>query len=262
LTFFVVGVPGLLIAALMLFTVREPERKGRAVITPGQAENDTAVPIGEVIKFLLDRKRAMLSHILGMSIYIMVIFSLNVWGPTYLIRTFDYSRGTAGWIMGVAMILGGTLGLLVGGTLADKWYSKGQLDAYSRVILISALCAIPFIIMLGFAGSSTVAIVCLSGGLFFSSFQGGIAGGVIQLMVPNQMRGQAVALYFLCANLLGLGLGPTVVALTTDYVFKSDAAIGQSIALSAGILTPIAIAIMWSGLKQVRSAIEIAQDWH
>jgi MFS family permease len=262
MTFFVVGAPGLLIAALMVFTVKEPPRKGRAVVAPEQAENNAAVPIREVIRFLLDRKRAMLSHIMGMSVYIMVVFSLNVWGPTYLIRTFDYSRGTAGWVMGTSMILGGTLGLLIGGTLADKWYSKGQLDAYSRVILISALCALPFIVMLGFVGTPTMAIVCLSGAIFFSSFQGGISGGVIQLMTPNQMRGQAVALYFLFANLLGLGLGPTVVAATTDYVFKSDAAIGQSIALSGGILTPIAIVIMWSGLKQVRAAIQIAQDWH
>lgn len=51
--------------------------------------------------------------------------------------------------------------------------------------------------------------------------------GTPQLMAPNRIRGQLAALYFLCANLVGLGLGPTTVALTTDFVFGADAAIGE-----------------------------------
>ena len=81
-------------------------------------------------------------------------------------------------------------------------------------------------------------------------------------MTPNQMRGQAVALYFLFANLLGLGLGPTIVAMVTDYVFQDDAAIGRSLALTSAILCPLAIVIMARGLKHVRSSIEGAQAWH
>lgn len=260
MTFFVVGIPGLIIAVLMLLTVREPERKGKAVIAG--AAGDNHVSIGEVIDFLLAHKRAMLSHVIGMSLYIMVVFSINVWGPTYLIRTFDYTPGEAGWTMGLAMMVGGTIGLLYGGSLADKWYAKGQLDAYTRVILLSAMCLIPFIVVLGFTENAAIGLLCLTIGIFFSAFQGGIAGGVIQLMTPNQMRGQAVALYFLGTNLLGLGLGPTAVALITDYVFQDDAAIGKSIALSAAILVPLAIIIIASGRKQVRASIEEAQQWH
>jgi len=263
MTFFVVGIPGLIIAALTLLTVREPERKGNVVIE-GAADTagDGHVSIGEVIDFLLARKRAMLSHVIGMATYIMVVFSLNVWGPTYLIRTFDYTRGEAGWTMGLLMMVGGTIGLLYGGYLADKWYAKGQLDAYTRVILMSALCLIPFVVMLGFTENATIGVLCLAIGIFFSAFQGGIAGGVIQLMTPNQMRGQAVALYFLGANLLGLGLGPTVVAMMTDFVFQDDAAIGKSLALTAAILGPLAIVIIASGRKHVLASIEEAQQWH
>ncbi len=262
LTFFAVGIPGLLIAALMFFTVREPERKGKSVVNNDNDGANTAVPIADVVKFLIERKRAMVSHILGMSLYIMLVFSLNVWSPTYLIRTFDYSPGKAGWIMGVAMMLCGTAGLLLGGTLADKWYSSGKVDAYSRVILFSALCVGPFVLVLGFTDNAWVGIFSISAATFFAAFQGGVAGGVIQLMTPNEMRGQAVALYFLGTNLLGLGLGPTVVAMITDYIFKNDAAIGQSLALTAAVLCPLAILVLWSGLKHVRVAIEGAREWH
>ena len=260
MTFFVVGIPGLIVAALTLLTVREPERKGKVATT--DAADDTQVSIREVVDFLMIHKRAMLSHVIGMATYIMVVFSLNVWGPTYLIRTLDYTPGEAGWTMGLAMMVGGTIGLLYGGSLADKWYAKGQLDAYTRVILLSALCMIPFVLVLGFTENATIGVLCLSLGIFFSAFQGGIAGGVIQLMTPNQMRGQAVALYFLGANLLGLGLGPTAVALVTDFVFQDDAAIGKSLALTAAILGPLAIAIMASGRKHVLASIKDAQQWH
>jgi hypothetical protein len=70
------------------------------------------------------------------------------------------------------------------------------------------------------------------------------------------MRAQVAALYFLLANLIGIGLGPTVVALLTDFVFADDAAIGQSLALSAALLIPVACALIWAGLPAIGEAIE------
>ncbi|WP_157976614.1 spinster family MFS transporter [Parahaliea mediterranea] len=254
-TFLAVGLPGVLVAVLMLATVREPERKG------GLASAGQGIPVAEVVAFVAARKRAFLCHILGMSAYIMVVFSLNVWGPTYLMRGFGFAPSTAGWITGMAMMIGGTVGLLSGGLIADRWFSRGNSDAYSQVIMITAACLLPFAVAMGFVTDPTLAVACLSLAIFFSAFQGGISGGVIQLMTPNQMRGQAVALYFLGANLLGLGLGPTVVAATTDYVFQSDAALGKSIALVAAVLVPLALAVMLYGARARREAILEAQQW-
>ncbi|WP_373006756.1 spinster family MFS transporter [Hyphomonas sp.] len=261
ITFFAVGFPGILIALLMM-TVREPARRGR-IQAPGTLATATppAIPVREVVAFLVARKGAFLSHILGVSIYIMAVFSLNIWGPEYLIRTFGFARADAGLTFGIVMIVMGTSGLMCGGLLADRWFSRSTFDAYSRVIILSMLCMLPFAAMLGFANSVTLGIICLSGAIFFSAFQGGIAGGVIQLMVPNEMRGQAVALYFLIANLVGLGFGPTVVAAMTDYVFKDDAALNKSLALTSATLIPLAAVILLSGLGKVREAVRSAQEW-
>jgi len=75
------------------------------------------------------------------------------------------------------------------------------------------------------------------------------------------MRGQATALYFLAGNLLGMGIGPTVVASINDYVFNDDGALNKSIALAGAILIPIAATIMLSGLRSVREAIIEAREW-
>ncbi|HAT26692.1 MAG TPA: MFS transporter [Gammaproteobacteria bacterium] len=243
LTFFVVGIPGLLVSLLMLTTVREPARTG--IVTP------EAVPVSEVADYLWQRRRAYGGHILGISIFIMVVYALNLWGPTYFIRTFGYTRPEAGWVFGLVMIGSGTVGLLLAGTLSDRLVSKGIHDAYVKIILFSMVAMIPSAAALAFLESDLLAIVFMSLAVFFSAFQGGLAGGTLQLMTPNRMRGQVMAVYGLSSNLIGLGLGPTVIAMTTDYVFGYDGAIGKSIALCAVILCPIGALILWRSLPAI-----------
>jgi len=243
LTFFVVGLPGLLVSLLMLTTVREPARTG--IVTP------EAVPVSEVADYLWQRRSAYGGHILGISIFIMVVYALNLWGPTYFIRTFGYTRPEAGWVFGLVMIGAGTAGLLLAGTLSDRLVSKGIHDAYVKIILFSMLAMIPSAAALAFLESDLLAIVFMSLAVFFSAFQGGLAGGTLQLMTPNRMRGQVMAVYGLSSNLIGLGLGPTVIAMTTDYVFGYDEAIGKSVALCAVILCPVGAVILWRSLPAI-----------
>ena len=250
LTFFIVGLPGILVALLILGTVREPQRKG---VTEGTAD---AIPLPEVVRYLWDRRSAYGGHIIGISIFIMVVYALNLWGPTYFIRTFGYSRSEAGWVFGIVMILAGTAGLLLAGSVADAWMQRGTRDAYVRTILFSIVCILPCAVALGFTTNDVVGIIVMALAIFFSAFQGGLAGGTLQLMTPNRMRGQVTAVYQLVANLIGLGLGPTVVAATTDYVFGYDEAIGKSIALTAAILCPLGGFILWRSLSAIRVQLE------
>lgn len=250
LTFFIVGLPGILVALLLLGTVREPPRQGVS------ADSTDSIPLGEVVAYLWTRRAAYGGHIIGVSIFIMVVYALNLWGPTYLIRTFGYSAAQAGWVFGLVMIIAGTAGLLLAGTLADAWLQRGTHDAYVRVILISIAALLPCAVLLGFTDSDLVGITMLGLAVFFSAFQGGLSSGTLQLMTPNRMRGQVTAVFQLVANLIGLGLGPTVVAATTDYVFGYDEAIGKSIALSAALLCPLGGFILWRSLPAIRRQLE------
>ncbi|MDH3644260.1 MAG: MFS transporter [Gammaproteobacteria bacterium] len=250
LTFFIVGLPGVLVALLVLGTVREPARKGIA------ADTRDAIPLPEVVRYLWDRRSAYAGHIVGISIFIMVVYALNLWGPTYFIRTFGYSRAEAGWVFGLVMIAAGTAGLLLAGTVADAWMQRGTRDAYVRTILLSIVCITPCAVALGFTENDVVGIIVMGLAVFFSAFQGGLSGGTLQLMTPNRMRGQVTAVYQLVANLIGLGLGPTIVAATTDYVFGYDEAIGKSIALTAAILCPLGGFILWRSLPAISQQLK------
>ena len=133
---------------------------------------------------------------------------------------------------------------------------RGTRDAYVRTILLSIVCITPCAVALGFIEDPALGILFIGLAVFFSAFQGGIAGGTLQLMTPNRMRGQVTAVYQLVANLIGLGLGPTVVAATTDYVFGYDEAIGKSIALSAAVLCPVGGLLLWRSLSAIRGQLE------
>lgn len=247
MTFFIVGIPGLLVALLMRTTVAEPAR--------GDTGDADSIPIPEVLRYTWQRRRAYGCHIFGISIFIMVVYALNLWGPTYFIRTFDFSIAQAGWVFGLVMLGAGSAGLLFAGFVADKWMQRGVPDAYTRLILISMVCMLPCTVGLGFVSTPTGGIVVMSLAVFFSAFQGGITGGTLQLMTPNRMRGQVMAVYLLVANLIGLGLGPTVLAATTDYVFGADDAIGQAIALTGAILCPLGAMILLLGMRHIRNEI-------
>lgn len=249
LTFLLVGLPGVFVALLVIATVREPGRRGLTT-------EDAAIPLREAARYVWARRSGYGAHVFGVAVFIMVVYALNLWGPTYLIRTFGYDRAQAGWTFGIVMIVAGSAGLMLAGSLADRWMARGISDAYVRVILISIVALIPFGVALGFIENDVLGIIAIGLAVFFSAFQGGISSGTLQLMTPNRLRGQVVAVYSLVANLIGMGLGPTVVALMTDYVFGDDAAIGKSIALATAVLCPVAALILWRGRPAIRDLIE------
>jgi MFS family permease len=250
LTFFIVGLPGLLVALLMILTVREPPRSG---ITP---MSQSSVPLPEAARFIWQRRAAYGAHVVGISLFVMVVYALNLWGPTYFIRVFGYTTPQAGWTFGLIMLIAGSGGLLFAGIAADAWVKRGVQDAYIRTIIISMLGMLPFTIALAFVETPTLGIIAIGFAVFFSAFQGGLASGALQLMTPNRLRGQVVALYLLVGNLVGLGLGPTVVAGATDFIFADDAAIGKSIALCGSILCPLAAYILWRALPAIRRELD------
>jgi len=64
---------------------------------------------------------------------------------------------------------------------------------------------------------------------FFSSVVNCLGPTTIQDIVPSQLRGQATACFFFVLNLVGIGLGPTAIALVTDHVFHDDGALNRAI---------------------------------
>jgi hypothetical protein len=108
---------------------------------------------------------------------------------------------------------------------------------------------------------ATLAAVLLAPAVFLGCVPFGLVPAAIQRMTPNPMRAQATALYLFVINLMGMGLGPTTVALVTEKVFQDPGAVGRSLFLVGLAADSAAILFLWLGLKPYRRSVEDHLNW-
>jgi MFS family permease len=239
--FLAAAAPGLLLAAL-LFTVREPLRRD----TPGYS----APPSVAVFLTYLRSHRATFARLLTYPALLAVIgYGMLSWAPALFDRRFGMPVSRSGVILGALIAAAGVSGTLLSGYLSDRWAKRGVPAARFRVAFTGTLICAPLAVLWPLAGNATTAFVLLAGAVFGLSISQSAAPASIQEVVPNRMRGQAIAIYLLIAGLLGIGLGPVAVALVTDRVFHSDAALPYAISTTVAPTALIAIWLCWSGLK-------------
>src|SRR5690606_6036278 len=95
--------------------------------------------------------------------------------------------------------------------------------------------------------------------VFFASFPLGIGAAALQVVVPNRLRGQLSALFLILVSIGGVGLGPTLVALVTEYVFGDERALRYSLSITVGILAPLAAGTLFAALRPFRSVLHIRE---
>jgi MFS family permease len=155
----------------------------------------------------------------------------------------------------------GTTGIVSAGRLADWLRQRGYVDANLRVALLGSALGLPFVVLFPLAPAAHWAAMLLVPVVFFMSSPFGVAPAAIQQMMPNTMRAQATAVYLFVINLIGIGLGPTVVATLTEDVFRDQKAVHLSL-LVVGVLTFASAAILlWIGLKPYRGSLEYLKSW-
>jgi MFS family permease len=91
---------------------------------------------------------------------------------------------------------------------------------------------------------------------FFSTMIFGVAPAALQQVVPNEMRAHVSAMYLFVVNIIGLGLGPTVIALLTDRVFHNDNMLRYSLLIACTGAYLLAALLWWLGLKPYRRTLD------
>ena len=250
ITFIVIGLPGLIVAAL-LATVREPKRRISARL----------IPIRDVFAFLNKNRTSFAPIFIGMGIQVVMTYGALNWGPAFYQRTFGWTPKVYGVVMGLITIALMPVGTLFGSILAERFARAGRDDANMRVVLLGKLAALPFGILFPFMPNAYLAIVVSTIGLFFLSWTAAPLNAALQFITPHQMRGQITALFLFVFNVIGFGLGPILVALFTDHVFKAESQVGLSIAMTGLILGPLGTFVIWLGMKPYGRSVAAAKDW-
>jgi MFS family permease len=249
--FIMVGLPGLLIAALML-TIREPERSDRTHGT---------VPVSKLLRYIRDNRRTFLCHSFGFALSATVNYGIAAWLATFLIEKHGWPASRAGMVMGTLTMTVGTLGVIAGGRTADAFVRRGFVDGTLRVGIIASLGMLVSATAYPFAPSVTAAVAWLVLVNFFAAFPWGAASAAAAEIVPPVMRAQGAALYFLVLNLVSTALGPIAVAAVTDYVFRDDAALPYSLAIVNVVGMTGAIILFAIGLPAYRATLARRDSW-
>jgi predicted MFS family arabinose efflux permease len=248
LVFVAVGLAGIVIAFTIL-GVREPERRGK------RKSHEKA----SIWPFMKAHRRLMTFHFIGFGLPFLYASGVAAWIPTYMFRHFGWSLAEAGGTLAVLSGVAGTAGYLVSGKIVDYLFARGEFAAH----YIYCAVAMSFVAVFGIAAymsSSAWLFLILVAPVSFFMPVSAIAPAALQIITPGYMRGRVSSIWLLFANLFGIGLGATVIASFTDYLFKDPNAVGYSIALAYAIFSPCAVIALLMAIRPMRKAVAAVRE--
>ena len=226
--FFIVGVAGLVITPIFKLTVREPVRG-----TFDQPGTLHVQPTLRHIFAVLLRKPSFWGLALGAAASSMMGYGLFFWIPSFLVRSFGMNLLQASLSFGALVLVGGLVGIWSGGVITDR-VGENHKSAYALIPAIAFLATLPFYVV-GVLSTTlwmsiAVMIVPIALGL---AWLGPILAAV-QHLVPANMRSTASAIFLFVNNLIGIGLGTTLIGALSDAMHARFGADSLRYAILAG----------------------------
>lgn len=256
IVFFVVGLPGLLVAALM-FTVKEPYRRDRITVN-GQPQQEMS--IRDTLSFLIARRHTYGSHFFGLSVMSIIGNAYLAWIPTVFFRTWGWGIAEFTLYYGLVVSIGGIIGVTLGGWIGDAMYKRGIKDGHMRAALVGTLILIAAGIFAPLMPTPWLGLLILIPHAIGSGIPTACGPTALMMVTPNQMRGQVSAVYWFVISMLGLMIGPTSVALASDLIFDGPEDIRYALSLMSGVVG-LFVWLLFYNLRPYRQSVIEAEQW-
>ncbi|MFT7528517.1 MAG: MFS family permease [Arenicella sp.] len=248
ITFMIVGLPGILLALIFFFTVKDPTRFSGA----NQIERAS---FAETLRFIRRNGKFFFALYGGFTLTAVALFGLLSWLPAFLGRNYGLTPGEIGLILGPIMLVANVGGVLCSGWLTDYFEKKGRKDAAMRAGMIGSFGLVIPVALFSIMPNQTLSIVFITISLFFASFPLATSATAMQLASPPHMRAQVSAIFLFLNSIIGLAIGSFVIAIITDYVFQSDQAVGWSVSIVCSISTLLSGVLIARGLQPFREIL-------
>lgn len=238
MVFVFVGLPGGLVA-LAVLALREPARRSA----------QAPLPWRQAVGWLR-RDHAFLSRYLGgIGLLSLVAYASAAWIPTAFVRSFGWSAVEAALMLGSLTTVFSVAGCVAGGVWSDRLARDGGPAARLRVGGAAGVALAASVMAFAFAPTATMAAAALAPLCFAVAMPFGAASAALAERVPDRLRAQASALSLLASSVVGIGLGPTAVALMTEQVFADPAALRRAIGC-VGVVASLCAAVLLRGASQ------------
>jgi len=242
MAFIAAGLPGILLAFLVSFTIREPQRGTMDTYE----EDGRHAPIWATIMELAQNRvyrNVVAAHVL----VVFTGYSFSAWLPQHILRSFpDVSQAQVGTIIGLVFLVGAVGGMLSGGLISNYFGRKYGRGWQLRPATFGVAAAVPvYVFALSTDHFGVAVALFVVGGLLINQQHGpGLA--VVQSAVKPQQRAFAASLNFFFSNLLGLGIGPLVVGAISDALAPSVGNQSLAYALMAStVFAALGFFIFW-----------------
>lgn len=248
-----VGIPIALLAA----SIREPARRRfrLAATADAPARVQRAATLREVLVFFLANWRIYGPIFLGLCFTSLHMFGMAAWGAVFYVRSYGWDPATVGLYSGL-LSLGLTIPSLLGAIWVNDWFrNRGHADANMRVLALGFALSTPFMVLGPLMPSPWLALALGGMGSALMLFSAPSLNAAMQIVTPNEMRGQMTALYLFTMSAIGGGLGPTYIAFLTEHVWGDPMLLRYALATSAAILFPLSAVTYWSGIRPYRQRI-------
>jgi MFS family permease len=248
LTFLIVGIPGLLFSLLGL-TIREPLRRNLLLTADGR-------PVQTSYKKAFAEMSSKWQSVVGISVGMIFQstcnYAINTWIPVYFPRIHGWTASGTGKTLGFIMIVFACPGMYIGGILSDRWQKRGIADGPIRVALISAVGIFFFLTPATMVSDTRWTLVLLAIGMFLLSFPMGTSVAALQLIFPNQVRGQVAAVFLFFLNLGGLTMGPYIPGWLNDDIFHNEHMLGTSLSITIGAASILMFLVFLATMRSYR----------
>lgn len=255
--FFAMAVPGVIVAVLVRLTVNEPERSGTGNRAAGEARDDEMPGLADTLRFMASQK-AYVHIAFGGSLLNAYMMGMAIFLPAVLIRSHGFSVSETGQILGWVLGVTGSLGLVAGGYLTD-YLGRRDYRWHPRLTAWVTVITLPGSVGLLLLNEGVLFYICVvMFGIVNSMFLGPLFAMAQNLAAPR-MRALAAALLLFIINIIGAGLGPQIVGISSDLL-RAFAGLGED-SLRYALLLSIVVTGPWSVYHYLRGARTIRGDY-
>jgi predicted MFS family arabinose efflux permease len=213
--FLIVGLPGVALALVVWFVLKDPRRSDAQMILRNQNQ-PAALPLIDALKVVMSSRAFVLLLFAG-SAASFLSYGKTTWTTIFFQRTHDLTPGEVGLWFGIVGGVGGIVGTVLGGYLADRFGAKNRRHVLSAPAIGMAL-AVPLALLAYNSPSWPMALMLLFLPTMFNSFYYGPTYSAAQGLVPIRARAIAAATLLFFQNLIGLGLGPLFFGMLSDLL--------------------------------------------
>lgn len=253
--FYIVGVPGILLAVLMALTIREPLRRGTVTAS---TDRISLLPLWRELR---TNRIALVAIMFGAIMNIMIVNAQLAWFPTLFFRLHEWTPAQVGTSLALVGVPFGLFSAITAGWVLTSLAKRGRQDGPILVMMLQ--CAV-WAVFGTFKSLAPTPQLALAGHVvtsLFATWAVTSALTALNQVTPNQLRGQVVAVYTLFTGLVGVAVGAVGVGVLSDYVFTGPHGIAPSLATVCFLGGAAGIAVLVLGRRGYQGAVQRARAW-